>query len=70
MGSFLSHTVLQIVGNRKFPSTTKKSNTHVHEPHFFNAYNSMRNEKESTSERTRLISPQKKGKKMTVSWAE
>ena len=43
-----SHTLkITSVGNQAFPSTTKKSNTYVHEPHFFNAYDSMRNETES-----------------------
>ena len=30
-----------------FHPPQKKSNTHVHEPHFFNAYDILRNEKES-----------------------
>ena len=38
--------IFHIVGIQVFPSTTKKNlNRHVHEPHFFNAYDSMRNEK-------------------------
>ena len=39
--------LLPPVGNQAFPSTTKKSNTRVHEPQFFSDYDCMRNEKEN-----------------------
>ena len=68
-GRHLSSIILpiQFVGNQAFPSTTKKSNTqYVHEPHFFNAYDSMRNDKEPRAIELALYTSGKKGKKMTV----
>ena len=51
------------MGNQAFPPLQKKSNTHVHEPQFFNAYDSMRNEKEShVRQNSRYILAQKKEK--------
>ena len=51
------------MGDQCFPSTTKKSNTHIHELHVFNAYDCMRNDIESHVRWTsRYILAQKKEK--------
>ena len=51
------------VGNQVFPSTTKNSNTHFDEPHFFNAYDSMRNEREPRAIELALYTNVKKKEK-------
>ena len=55
--------IITSVGNQTFPSTTKKSNTHVHQPHFLMLTTSCETKKNHVWENSPYILAKKKTKK-------